>query len=107
MSDKLEFVAGLSKPLMHHPRQTELCRTLIATTLCLSCLGLSLQKNERPRARDIGLTIGLLPVGPLNAMTDLAGVQVGYTTIIRGETVRTGATAILPRAGNLFREISL
>src|SRR6266404_925456 len=105
MSDKLpQFVAGLSKQLMHHPRQTELCRTLIATTLCLSCLGLSIQRNERPRARDIGLTIGVLPVGPLNAITDVAGVQVGHTTIIRGDNIRTGVTAILPHQGNLFRE---
>ncbi len=63
-----------------------------------------MQKNERPRARDIGLVVGVLPAGPLNAITDVAGVQVGHTTIIRGEDVRTGVTAILPHAGNLFRE---
>lgn len=95
---------GSSKQPMHYPRQTELCRTLIATMLCLSCLGLSIQRSERPRARDIGLTIGVLPVGPLNAITDVAGVRVGHTTIIRGENIRTGVTAILPHAGNLFRE---
>ncbi|HKP86206.1 MAG TPA: P1 family peptidase [Blastocatellia bacterium] len=63
-----------------------------------------MQKNERPRARDIGLSIGVLPTGPLNAITDVAGVQVGHTTIIRGDNVRTGVTAILPHAGNIFRE---
>jgi D-aminopeptidase len=77
---------------------------LIATTLCLSCIGLAMQKNERPRARDIGLTIGVIPVGPLNSITDVAGVQVGHTTIIRGDNIRTGVTAILPHSGNLFRE---
>ena len=77
---------------------------LIAITLCLSCLGLAMQKNERPRARGIGLTIGVIPIGPLNAITDVAGVQVGHTTIIRGDNIRTGVTAILPHPGNAFRE---
>lgn len=60
--------------------------------------------NQRPRASDLGLKIGVLPVGPLDAITDVAGVEVGHTTIIRGDDVRTGVTAILPHAGNLFRE---
>jgi D-aminopeptidase len=77
---------------------------LIAITLCACCSGLPMQKNERPRARDIGLTIGVLPVGPLNGITDVAGVQVGHATIIRGANIRTGVTAILPHSGNLFRE---
>jgi D-aminopeptidase len=63
-----------------------------------------MQRNERPRARDIGLQIGVLSTGPLNAITDVAGVQVGHTTIVRGDSIRTGVTAILPHAGNLFRE---
>src|SRR5215216_1141734 len=63
-----------------------------------------MQKKERPRARDVGLRVGILPTGPLNAITDVAGVRVGHTTIIRGEDVRTGVTAILPHGGNLFRE---
>lgn len=58
----------------------------------------------RPRARDAGVIVGILPTGTLNAITDVAGVKVGHTTIIRGENVRTGVTAILPHAGNLFRE---
>ncbi|MGI8882736.1 MAG: P1 family peptidase [Pyrinomonadaceae bacterium] len=61
-------------------------------------------KNDRPRARETGLKIGILPVGELNAITDVPGVRVGHTTIIRGETVRTGVTAILPHGGNLFQE---
>ena len=60
--------------------------------------------STRPRASDIGLKIGILPVGPLNAITDVAGVEVGQTTIIRGDNIRTGVTAILPHSGNLFRE---
>ena len=58
----------------------------------------------RPRARDVGVVIGVLEPGPLNAITDVAGVRVGHTTIIRGETIRTGVTAILPHGGNLFQE---
>jgi D-aminopeptidase len=62
------------------------------------------QQTARPRARDIGLKIGILPTGPLNAITDVPGVSVGQTTIIRGDNVRTGVTAILPHGGNLFQE---
>ena len=60
--------------------------------------------NVRPRASDIGLKVGILPVGPLNGITDVAGVEVGQTTIIRGDNIRTGVTAVLPHSGNLYRE---
>ena len=60
--------------------------------------------EKRPRAREIGLKVGILPIGKLNAITDVAGVLVGHRTIIQGDTVRTGVTAILPHGGNLFRE---
>ncbi len=59
---------------------------------------------DRPRARDLGIATGMLPPGPLNAITDVGGVRVGHTTLIRGDDVRTGVTAILPHGGNLFRE---
>jgi D-aminopeptidase len=65
----------------------------------------------RPRARDVGLAVGRLPPGTLNAITDVAGVRVGHTTLIAGEgplrpgqgPVRTGVTVILPHGDNLFR----
>jgi D-aminopeptidase len=60
--------------------------------------------NPRPRASDLGLKVGILPTGPLDAITDVPGVQVGHTTIIRGDNIRTGVTAILPHPGNLYRE---
>src|SRR5688500_10476077 len=60
--------------------------------------------NTRPRARETGLKIGILPTGALNSITDVAGVRVGHATVIRGENVRTGVTAILPHGGNLFQE---
>lgn len=64
------------------------------------------------RLRDLGITIGRLPVGAHNAITDVAGVRVGHTTLMRGEgklvegegPVRTGVTAILPHGGNIYRE---
>jgi D-aminopeptidase len=79
---------------------------LAGTTAGQGIIGMAMngEKNERPRAREIGLTLGVLPAGPLNAITDVAGVMVGHTTIIRGENIRTGVTAILPHSGNLFRE---
>src|SRR5438309_198323 len=58
----------------------------------------------RPRSSDLGLKVGILPTGPLDAITDLAGVEVGHTTVIRGDDVRTGVTAIVPHPGNLYRE---
>src|SRR6516164_6099362 len=60
--------------------------------------------KARPRASDLGLKVGILPTGPLNAITDVAGVEVGHTTIIRGDDIRTGVTAILPHSGNLYRD---
>src|SRR6266566_7362692 len=60
--------------------------------------------GQRPRARDIGLVVGSLPPGPLNAITDVAGVRVGHTTIARGDSINTGITAILPHGGNPFRD---
>lgn len=56
------------------------------------------------RARDWGITIGVLPPGRLNSITDVSGVKVGHTTIIRGDSIRTGVTAILPHDGNIFQQ---
>jgi len=61
-------------------------------------------QTQRPRARDIGITVGSIPSGPLNAITDVSGVRVGHTTIARGDSINTGITAILPHGGNPFRE---
>src|SRR5213083_3250869 len=58
----------------------------------------------RPRARDVGIVVGVLPPGPLDAITDVDGVRVGHATVIRGDSINTGVTAILPHAGNVFRE---
>src|SRR5215510_1427921 len=77
----------------------------LVTVLVLSSGISSFGQNEaRPRARDLGIKVGVLPPGPLNAITDVAGVKVGHTTLVRGDNIRTGVTAILPHGGNLFRE---
>ncbi len=60
--------------------------------------------RPRPRLRDLGVTIGILPTGPLNGITDVDGVRVGQVTLMRGENIRTGVTAILPHGGNLFQQ---
>ena len=67
-------------------------------------LATAADQEKRPRARDLGIKIGILPTGPLNTITDVAGVKVGHTTIIQGDNTRTGVTAILPHDGNLFQE---
>lgn len=59
---------------------------------------------SRLRARDLGLAPGVFEPGALNSITDVAGVRVGHATVIEGETIRTGVTAILPHSGNLFQE---
>jgi D-aminopeptidase len=60
--------------------------------------------QTRPRARDLGIAPGVYPPGALNAITDVEGVRVGHTTVVEGERVRTGVTAIVPHPGNLFQD---
>jgi D-aminopeptidase len=72
---------------------------LLLVTVCAAD-----EDPTHPRVRQAGVQVGVIPPGPLNAITDVAGVLVGQTTVVHGEKVRTGVTAILPHAGNLFRE---
>jgi len=74
--------------------------------LCLVTLPLApaLAQTPRPRSRDIGLVVGVLAPGPLDAITDVVGVRVGHVTLTRGDSINTGVTAILPHGGNPFRE---
>jgi D-aminopeptidase len=60
--------------------------------------------QTRPRSRDLGIEPGVLPPGPMNAITDVPGVRVGHTTVIEGDHVRTGVTAIVPHGGNVFQD---
>lgn len=59
---------------------------------------------ERPRAREFGVVIGTLPPGRFNAITDVPGVSVGHATVVEGDSIRTGVTAIRPHPGNIFLE---
>lgn len=73
---------------------------LLVVTLCASMTA----HGQRVRARDLGVKPGVFAPGTLNAITDVAGVRVGQTTVIEGDSVRTGITAILPHSGNLYQE---
>ncbi len=58
----------------------------------------------RARLRDLGHSVGELPPGPRNALVDVSGVCVGHCTLVEGDDVRTGVTAVLPHRGNLYAE---
>jgi len=76
---------------------------IVATIVAAAALHTTpLRAQDRPRARELGVAPGVLPPGPLNAITDVPGVLVGQMTVIEADSVRTGITAILPHAGNLF-----
>jgi D-aminopeptidase len=60
--------------------------------------------EAQQRPRDYGIPFGKLPTGELNAITDVPGVRIGQTSLVRGKKIRTGATAILPHGGNIFQE---
>jgi D-aminopeptidase len=80
-----------------------LVRALLGTSVLASSLapgGLA----QRPRVRDLGIVVGVLPAGPFDAITDVAGVRVGHATIARADSINTGVTAVLPHGGNLFRD---
>src|SRR5215471_17627223 len=91
---------------MFRPRTMKriLCRLCCFTLLASMFAVAYAQQPPRSRAREMGVRIGVLPTGPLNAITDVSGVLVGQATAIRGDNIRTGVTAILPHGGNLFRE---
>ncbi len=81
------------------------------TTLALALLVVPLEgqampeaPDDRPRARDLGIEIGIFTPGEHNAITDVPGVRVGHATVSEDPGVRTGVTAILPHGGDLFRE---
>ena len=79
-------------------------RSLLTSALLAMTVVSSSVSAQRARARDLGVKPGVFPPGRLNAITDVAGVRVGHTTIVEGDSVRTGVTAILPHAGNLFAD---
>src|SRR5256714_10379072 len=75
-----------------------------AAAMAVVCGTVVLAQTSKPRARDLGISPGIYPPGALNAITDVEGVRVGHTTVIHGDTVRTGVTAIVPHGGNVFQD---
>jgi len=95
-----QFIISRRQPI-------RMAREYVALVVLLLAAFVSAQSptsNTRPRASDLGLKVGILPTGPLDAITDVAGVEVGHTTVISGDNIRTGVTAVLPHSGNVFRE---
>ncbi len=76
-------------------------RVHLLTICCSTLFAMSVYAQERPR--ELGITIGLMPTGPQNAITDVPGLKVGQVTLIEGENIRTGATAVVPHDGNIFQ----
>ncbi|TVR28596.1 MAG: S58 family peptidase, partial [Balneolaceae bacterium] len=78
--------------------------SLLLTILTIILITNPAQSQERERVRDLGIHPGILSTGQWNAITDVEGVEIGHRTIIEGNDIRTGVTAILPHTGNLFRD---
>lgn len=77
-------------------------KLLICALGCILCLGTAAGAQNLPRARDIGLVVGVFPTGPLNAIADVDGVRVDHATRIEGDDIRTGVIAIVPAPGDLY-----
>lgn len=78
-------------------------RTLLLLTM-IGTFAASAQSPSRPRARDLGIAPGTMEPGIHNAITDVAGVRVGQVTVVQGDNIRTGVTAVVPHTGNLFQQ---
>jgi D-aminopeptidase len=111
--DRVPLVAAQLAPCTARPEPAAVCPTGVPIPLManvmkqllilLLCAGpLMAQTPQRPRAREAGIIVGTIQPGPLNAITDVAGVRVGQVTITEGDNVRTGVTAILQHPGNTF-----
>jgi len=79
-------------------------RTAIMSFILLFLFLGFLLSEERPRIRKFGIKTGVLNPGKWNAITDVEGVKVGHVTLIKGDNVRTGVTAVLPHGGNIYQE---
>jgi len=79
-------------------------RLFVVIALLILCASAFAQENGRGRIRDFGIKPGIFNPGTYNAITDVPGVKVGQVTLIEGDNVRTGVTAIVPHEGNLFRK---
>ena len=73
-------------------------------SLLLCSILLNFNTIAQQPIRDLGIEPGVLPTGTKNSITDVKGVKVGHTTLIKGDSIRTGVTAILPHGGNIFQQ---
>ena len=96
--------------MLHNTRTVVLgCITVLAVLWLIASSAMATMQDEkkeeqRMRARELGVVVGILPTGEHNAITDVAGVKVGHYTLNNEERFRTGVTAILPHAGNMFQQ---
>jgi len=77
---------------------------LLLSSAWVASLGLAQPADQRTRARELGVEIGILSPGQWNAITDVAGVRVGHCTLWKNDSIRTGVTVIVPHANNIFKE---
>ena len=77
---------------------------LVALAAAATALPAQDAPGARGRARDLGVAPGIFRPGAHNAITDVAGVRVGHATVVAGDSVRTGVTAILPHGGNAYHD---
>ncbi len=92
-----------------NPRNTQrfvwMCSAVSAVSACSALIVVvATAQSAKPRARDLGIAPGIYSPGALNGITDVDGVRVGHTTIVEGDRVRTGVTAIVPHGGNVFQD---
>ena len=87
----------------HHLQHRPTIPALLASAI-LVVASAAASAQERPRARELGIEPGILTPGTQNAITDVEGVAVGHSTLIEGETIRTGVTAVVPHPGNVFQQ---
>lgn len=79
-------------------------KSLTLFSIIFLAIGATVISNQsRPRMREFGIETGILKPGPLNAITDVQGVKVGQVTLIEGQNIRTGVTAILPHGENIYQ----
>ncbi|WP_255702859.1 P1 family peptidase [Antarcticibacterium sp. 1MA-6-2] len=76
----------------------------ISYSLCFLLLLFYSYSFSQQRVRELGIEIGVIPTGKLNGITDVSGVKVGHVTLSKGDSVRTGVTAILPHSGKIFQQ---
>lgn len=77
---------------------------IILVTILIGILTTPVHSQDRMRVRDMNIEVGVMQPGNWNAITDVPGVKVGHRTLIAGDSIRTGVTAILPHSGNLFQQ---